>query len=356
MKQSLAGLSLLQLQECLNHLPKFRASQIYKWILSGKNRFEDMTNIPQALQKVLSERFNIFSSKVIKRLEAANTSKIALLLQDNTVIEAVLLSDNKNRLTACLSTQAGCPAMCVFCKTGSLGFKRNLESNEIIEQFLHLKNAAAPGKKNGHVIDNIVIMGMGEPLLNLVNLRKAIDVLCDKKGLNLSQRRITFSTCGICEGFFDLAKNGPYPRAALSLVTADEPLRQRLMPITKNNPLNKVKDALLLYQKNGGGRVTLEIPALALKDSGAVNLSEKDASLIADFAKGMDTVINIIPWNPVEGLQFEGRDLCEPDKKETDNFIKSLESHKLNVTMRLHKGKKICGACGQLGSFSEADM
>ena len=348
----------MELQEVLSPLPKFRACQIYKWIINGKSSFEEMTNIPSVLQKELSQKFNIFSSEAVNRLEAADTRKIALLLHDNAVIEAVLLNDNKNRLTACLSSQAGCPAGCVFCKTGSLGFKRNLESNEIIEQFLHLKSAAQSTaadnrKKNEHIIDNIVIMGMGEPLLNISNLRKAVDFLCDRKGENLSLRRITVSTCGICEGLFDIAKNGPYFRLALSLVTADEPLRRTLMPVTKSNPLNRVKEALLLYQKNGGGRITLEIPLLAFKETGGINSGAKDASYISDFAKGIDAVINIIPWNPVEGLKFEDKDLSEPSKKETENFIKLLESHKLKVTTRLHKGKKISGACGQLGVVSE---
>ncbi|MCL2210676.1 MAG: 23S rRNA (adenine(2503)-C(2))-methyltransferase RlmN [Treponema sp.] len=352
--KTLAGLDILQLQELLPDLPRYRISQIYGWILKGKNRFEDMSNIPSALQKELSQNFNVFSSSVINRLDEADTVKIALQLHDKAVIEAVLLSDGKKRLTACLSTQAGCPAMCVFCKTGSLGFKRNLESAEIIEQFLHLRNTAGSGKKDGHIIDNIVIMGMGEPLLNISNLRKAVEILCDKKGLNLSLRRITVSTCGIYDGILDIAKNGPFFKLALSLVTADENLRRTLMPVTNSNPLNEVKKSLLLYQKNGGGRITLEIPLLAVKETGGINTSVKDASCIADFAKELDTVINIIPWNPVEGLKYENKDLCEPDRKETENFIKALESHKLKVTVRLHKGKKISGACGQLGVVSEA--
>jgi len=353
--KTLAGIDLLQLQELLTHLPKYRSSQIYGWILNGKTSFEQMSNIPLALQNELCENYNIFSGRVINRLEDTNTSKIAIKLQDENIIEAVLLSDNKNRLTACLSTQAGCPAGCIFCKTGSLGFKRNLQSNEIIEQFLFLKNSVSSGKKNGHIIDNVVIMGMGEPLLNLENLKKAINVLCDKKGLNLSLRRITVSTCGICEGLFDIAKNGPYARIALSLVTADETLRRKLMPLAKNNPLKDLKDALLLYQKNGGGRITLEIPLLALKEAGGINISAKDASCISDFAKDLDSVINIIPWNPAEGLKFENKDLREPSKKETEDFIKLLESLNLKVTARLHKGKKISGACGQLGAVSEAE-
>jgi 23S rRNA (adenine2503-C2)-methyltransferase len=185
---------------------------------------------------------------------------------------------------------------------------------------------------------------MGEPLLNLPDLRKAILLLNNKKGINFSLRRITVSTCGICDGLYDLAQNGPYIRLALSLTTADETLRQKLMPITKSNPLEKIKENLLLFQSKGGGRITFEIPLLK-----NLNTRETDAKSAAAFAKGLDTIVNIIPWNPVAGLEFEGRPLCEPEKKETENFISMLESYGLKVTMRLHKGRSVMGACGQLG-------
>ncbi|MCL2809405.1 MAG: 23S rRNA (adenine(2503)-C2)-methyltransferase, partial [Treponema sp.] len=191
-----------------------------------------------------------------------------------------------------------------------------------------------------------VIMGMGEPLLNLENLREAISFFCDPHGMNISRRRITVSTCGICDGLFDIARNGPYIRLALSLVTANTDLRQKLMPISKSNPLKKIKEALLLFQKKSKSRITLEIPLL-----GGINTSNKDACSIAEFAKGLDTVINIIPWNPVPDLLFEGKPLNEPDKKEVQDFIRMLEYQKLKVTKRLHKGRSIMGACGQLGNL-----
>jgi 23S rRNA (adenine2503-C2)-methyltransferase len=165
--------------------------------------------------------------------------------------------------------------------------------------------------------------------------------------LNLSKRRITVSTCGICDSLFDIAQNGPFMRLALSLTTADETLRQKLMPITKNNPLEKIKEALKLFQDNSGGRITLEIPLL-----GGINTRDIDAASIADFAKGLETVINIIPWNPADVPAFENKPLCKPEKKETANFISLLEKQGLKVTMRLHKGQKINGACGQLGSLA----
>jgi 23S rRNA (adenine2503-C2)-methyltransferase len=187
-------------------------------------------------------------------------------------------------------------------------------------------------------------MGMGEPLLNLTALRGAIEFFTDKKGLGFSKRRITVSTCGIADALLDIAKNGPYIRLALSLTSGDEELRQRLMPGTGASPLQKVKEALALFQKNGGGRVTLEIPLL-----GGINTGEKDALSVAEFAKGLEAVINIIPWNPVAGLEFEGRQLEEPGKEETERFINKLESLGLKVTTRYRKGRGVCGACGQLG-------
>ena len=343
---SLIGLSLAEIENLLSDLPRYRAKQIYKWIIRGAACFEEMTDIPLTLQKQLQERFCLFSSGVSALCEDGETKKIVLTLKDEIKIESVLLNDGKDRFTACVSTQAGCPAGCVFCKTGSIGFKRNLAFGEIIEQYSHLLRISGKSSRGGeHLIDNIVVMGMGEPLYNLANLRKAIEILTDKNGFNFSKRRITVSTCGICEGLFDIANNGPFIRLALSLVTGDETLRQKLMPVTKSNPLDTVHKALELYQRNNGGRVTLEIPLLR-----GINTREKDVKSIADFAKGLDTVVNVIPWNKVDGLLFENVQLKEPDNNETDKFIKMLEDYGLNVTVRLHKGKGIMGACGQLGS------
>jgi len=349
--QSLAGLSLNEIKELLLSFTSqtFRAKQIYKWILKGVKDFSQMTDLPVSLQKELAKKYVIYSSAVQSCHEENGVKKIVISLKDGLNIEAVLLSDRKNRLTSCISTQAGCPIGCVFCKTGSLGFKRNLESTEIIEQYLFLKEICGnlQKEKKEHIIDNIVIMGMGEPLLNLENLKKAIEVFNDKDGLNFSKRRITVSTCGICESLFEIANNLPFTRLALSLTTADESLRQKLMPVTASNPLNEIHKALLLFQKNGGGRITLEIPLL-----GGINTREKDARSIFEFSKELETVINIIPWNPVPGLFFEGKVLREPDKKETAEFIKMLESYNLKVTMRLRKGRSVMGACGQLGNLS----
>ena len=352
MKQiSLTGLSLAEIEKLLSYLPRFRATQIHKWITRGIGDFDCMTDLPNSLREELKNNFTLYSSAVENIYDDMDTKKIVVALEDGLKIEAVLLNDGKKRLTACLSTQAGCPAGCVFCKTGSLGFSRNLTCAEIVEQFIFLRNAAEKSEnaeKSRHIIENIVVMGMGEPLLNMDNLRGAVGAFTDPLGINFSKRRITVSTCGICGSLFDIAENGPAVRLAISLTTADEPLRQKLMPITAANPLQKVKEALVLFQRNGGGRVTLETVLL-----GGINTRSEDALSIAEFAGGIDVVVNIIPWNPVAGLGFEGKPLREPETKEIENFTRKLESLGLKVTKRLRKGRGIMGACGQLGVLTQ---
>ena len=348
----LSGLPPEKLAGILAPLPRFRAVQIVKWIAGGIGTFDEMDNLPLSLRKELGEKFFLRPPGVIETIHRSDdgTAKLVMEFSDQVQTEAVLLADSSQkkvpRLTACLSTQAGCPAGCVFCKTGSLGFRRNLSSDEIVEQLLVLKKIA-----NGSPIANIVIMGMGEPLLNLAALRNAIEVFTCKEGLHFSRRRITVSTCGIVDGIIDFANgnangnaDGRPVRLALSLVTADEQLRQRLMPITVNHPLKQVKEALKIFQAKGGGRITLEIVLL-----GGINTQTSHARGIAQFAEGLDAIINLIPWNPVKGLNFEGSPLREPSPAEIASFTGSLESFGLNVTRRYRRGRGVMGACGQLG-------
>ena len=344
-KTAIAGLPLQELAAHLVPLPRFRPAQIFRWIAAGIATFDEMSDLPLSLREELKGRFLLRESRVDKRLDDGDgTVKLAIGLADGAMVEAVLLSDGRNRRTACLSTQAGCPAACVFCKTGSLGFLRNLTAAEIVEQFLFLREAAESKESGGQAIDNIVVMGMGEPLLNLAELRRALAVISAKEGIHFSKRRITVSTCGISGGIIDIADNGPGVRLALSLTTADEYLRRRLMPITASYPLAGVKEALAYFQQKGGGRLTLEAALL-----GGVNTRSEDAAAFARFARGLDTVVNLIPWNPVEGLQFEGKDLREPTEREIEYFAARLEAQGLNVTRRFRKGRSVMGSCGQLG-------
>jgi 23S rRNA (adenine2503-C2)-methyltransferase len=300
-----------------------------------------MQNLPLSLREDLESRFTVYGSAVTERLEDRDgTVKIRISLRDDQRIEAVLLSDEKGRRTACLSTQAGCPAGCVFCKTGSLGFSRSLDPPEIAEQFFFLKSL-------GHTVSNIVVMGMGEPLLNLDALRKALAVLCHPEGTGLSPRRITVSTCGIAAGIRDLADAGPPVRLALSLTAADQGLRERLIPMAAANPLFRIRESLRYFQERGGGRVTLEVVLLS-----GINTRRQDAKALADFAAGLNTVVNLIPWNPLEGFTFEGKALREPSGKEIENFEAMLGESRLKVTRRDRKGRGVLGACGQLGELT----
>ena len=335
--------------------PRFRAAQIFKWIARGAASFDEMTDLSRSLRESLGSRFRLRTGAVADCLrDPDGTVKLSIGLEDGPRVEAVLLADGGGRRTACLSTQAGCPAGCVFCKTGQLGFMRNLGSAEIVEQFLLLRQIAsqeagaaqdAAGGSAPLSIANIVIMGMGEPLLNLTELRRALAVITGKQGMDFSRRRITLSTCGISDGIIDLADKGPGLRLALSLTSADEELRRRLMPITARYPLDGVKAALLHFQRQGCGRVTLEAVLL-----GGLNTGTRDAAAMAGFARGLDAVVNLIPWNPVEGLEFDGRPLREPSAPEVESFAAALEARGLTVTRRFRKGRGVMGACGQLGS------
>jgi 23S rRNA (adenine2503-C2)-methyltransferase len=340
-RPALSGLPLDELSDSIRPLPAFRARQIFKWIAGGACSFGQMTSLPLALREDLDRRFLLYSSAVTARLEdPGGAVKVQIRLRDGVKIEAVLLSDGGKggpRYTACLSTQAGCPGACVFCRTGSLGFLRNLDSPEITEQFLFLR-AMVSG------ISNVVIMGMGEPLLNLGELRRALSVLTAPEGLALSPRRITISTSGVTAGIRDLADQGPPVRLALSLTTADEELRQKLMPIGRANPLPALKEALRYFQRHGGGRVTLEAALFA-----GLNTRPRDAAALITFAEGLDAAVNLIPWNPVEGLEFEGKRLKEPSRAEIEHFTRRLKEGGLKVTRRFRRGRSIQGACGQLG-------
>lgn len=334
----LPGLLPDEITESLNLQQKFRGLQIFKWIGSGTTSFDQMTNLSKDVRQMLSERAVLRSSKVTQTLKDPDgTIKLQITLSDGRAVETVLLTDKEGRKTACVSCQAGCAMKCAFCQTGTLGLARNLTPAEIVEQFLFLEQEC------GH-LDNIVFMGMGEPMMNLEGIRKAIAVLTDKRGRNLSGRRITLSTSGIIKGIYDLADNGPNIRLAVSLTTANEDLRTELMPVNKGNPLPELRKAIDYYAKKSGRRVTLEAALLAGK-----NTDQESAEKMISFAKGIDVNVNLIPWNPVSTLPF-----TEPSNSEVHFFVNYLEKAGVNVTLRTKRGRKIGGACGQLGKTSES--
>ena len=314
---------------------KFRGDQIFKWVGYGVKDFDAMTNLSLDLRNQLKDKAILRCTTLENILKDPDgTIKLQIKLSDGNIVETVLLTDKEDRKTACVSCQAGCGMKCAFCMTGTLGLSRNLLPAEIVEQFLYLEEIA--GK-----LDNIVFMGMGEPMQNLSGIRKAVEILCHKNGRNLSSKRITLSTCGVVKGIYDLADNGPNIRLAVSLTTANEDLRKELMPVAtaKENSLSELRNAIKYYAEKSGKRVTLEAALLA-----KTNTDRESAKNMINFAKNLDVNVNLIPWNPVSILPFE-----EPSNNEVHNFVKQLEEAGINVTLRTRRGRKIGGACGQLG-------
>ena len=360
-KIALSGTTLPELAEYLKKIPggekqpPYRAKQIFSWIKRGARSFDDMTNLPEEFKKTMKEHAVIRGSRIYKK-QCGFDGTIKLVMQlsggetspigsggstGGVLIETVLLpSFSEKYYTACLSTQAGCPMGCVFCKTGSMGFIRNLETSEIAEPYLFLNDELNMNNR----ISNVVVMGMGEPLLNLPALRKALEILCDPSGFGLSKRKITVSTAGICEGIIDMAENGPETALAVSIASACEDLRCRLMPGASKYSLSRLKEALVFYQKKQSRRITIETVLL-----GGINTGTSDAQALIDFTRNIDVAINLIPWNPVNELYFEGKKLRKSGQKEIENFTSVLENGGLTVTRRYRRGSSIAGACGQLG-------
>ncbi|MCR4735081.1 MAG: 23S rRNA (adenine(2503)-C(2))-methyltransferase RlmN [Treponema sp.] len=334
-KLVLTGLLPQEICDSLEIPQKFRGTQIFKWVAQGVTDFDQMSNLSLQMRNEIKEKACLRTSEVSEVLKDPDgTIKLQIKLFDGNYVETVLLTDKEERKTACVSCQAGCAMKCAFCQTGTLGLARNLEAAEIVEEFLYLESIAGR-------LDNIVFMGMGEPMQNLSAIRKAIEILCHKDGRALSSKRITLSTCGIVKGIYDLADNGPNIRLAVSLTTANEELRKELMPVCRapENSLEELKKAINYYAEKTGRRVTLEAALLHNKNTDAESVQN-----MIKFAKHENVNVNLIPWNPVKSLPFE-----EPGSNEVNKFISTLEKAGVNVTLRTRRGRQIGGACGQLG-------
>lgn len=314
----------------------FRAKQINEWLWKkGVGSFEEMTNVSQSLREKLSNAFSFRRAAIEVEAKSSDTTvKFGFRLFDDKMIEGVLIPAG-DRVTACVSTQVGCAMHCAFCATGQMGFIRNLHFSEIFDQFI-LMNAKALAYY-GHPISNIVYMGMGEPLLNFMNVMKSIDLLTSKEGQGLSPQRITLSTAGITEGIRKLADMDFKPGLAVSLHSADPQKRIHLMPVTAHNPLDELQSALKYYHQKTGERVTFEYLLL-----NGINDSQRDAEVLATYCRAFPVKINLIEFNATDS-PFQ--------KSEPENvrrFIQFLESRNMVVNLRHSRGKDIDAACGQL--------
>lgn len=264
------------------------------------------------------------------------TEKFLFKLEDGNTIETVLLRHKDKRNTLCISSQVGCPVKCAFCATGQDGFVRNLDVNEIINQVYTVERRLV---KQGSNINNIVFMGMGEPLLNLSNVLKALDILSNENGINISKRKITISTSGIVPNIEKILLEKLPIELAISLHSAINAKRDMIIPVNRSYPLEDLYAILQEYQRQTKRRISFEYIMI-----NEFNVSDVDANALADFVHEFDHVVNLIPYNPVAGTEFE-----RPSEKKIEKFFTFLKDvRKVNVTLRREKGTDIDGACGQL--------
>lgn len=325
-------------------MKKFYGKEVFTWLHKKITRnYDDMTNLSLKDREILKENtyipfFNLLKHQVSK---IDKTEKFLFELEDGGTIETVLLrhKDFKNkglRNTLCVSSQVGCPVKCSFCATGQGGYLRNLSVSEILNQVYTIERRL---RKKNEEINNLVFMGMGEPLLNIDNLLKAFDILSSEEGINFSKRRITISTSGIVPGIDKILMEKLPIELAISLHSAINEKRDQIIPINKNFPLEDLNTVLVEYQKQTKRRLTFEY---ILIDN--FNVSETDANALADFAHQFDHVVNLIPYNEVEGSPH-----TRPSQKKIEKFYNYLKNfRKVNVTLRQEKGSDIDGACGQL--------
>lgn len=321
-----------KLQEILGLEKPFQARIVRSFLDKGVTDFKQMTSLAKNVRETLAEKYpSALSSNVKKRVESTDAVKLLLTLEDGMEIECVRLSDGNGRYTACLSSQVGCAMHCAFCATGTMGIKRNLKCGEIVEEYIQLE-------KLGEHISHIVFMGMGEPMANFSQVMSAVTELHREDGINISYRRITISTCGLVPGIKRLSELNIPVRLAVSLVSASNETRSRIMKVNSSYPLGELKKALVAFQHKGEKRITLEYCLL-----GGVNTDKKSAEDLFHFTKGLDALVNLIRWNEIPSLPFKS-----PSEEEILSFTRELKRLNISYTIRRSKGQDGNAACGML--------
>jgi 23S rRNA (adenine2503-C2)-methyltransferase len=312
---------------------KYRAKQILSWVYQkGASSLEEMTTLSKPLRRELNDTFSI-SQLIPERVEASQdgTKKFLFPLPDGKSIETVLIPEREHQ-TICISTQVGCRLQCRFCLSGKHGLVRNLTVSEIVNQICAVKEYLG-GEENL----NLVMMGMGEPLANYDNTIKALKIILSPWGVNFSHRRVTLSTAGLIPEMDRLGKELPV-NLAVSLNASDDQTRSYLMPINKKYPLPELMKACSRYPLPPRKRITFEYNLIK-----GVNDSEEDAQRLTKLVKGIRCKINLIPFNPHPGVNFE-----RPDSEIVLKFQQILWTHGVSTLIRKSKGSDIHAACGQL--------
>ncbi len=342
-KIDIKSLRLEELQKKLDQLgePKYRANQICDWLHKKRvTSFDEMTDLPQSLRAELARQFSLDKIDIVRVLGSKDsTQKFLFRLPDGNLIESVLIpaspalyGEKSDRHTICISTQVGCAYGCKFCASGLEGFSRNLRANEIVDQIIAVERAS------GEKIDNIVFMGMGEPLANLDNLMHAIRIINAPWGLGIGARHITVSTSGLAPQIRKLADEPTQVRLAVSLHGATDEVRDRIMPINRRYNIDMLLSACDYHTSRKKQRLTFEYILIA-----GVNDSDEQAHLLAKHAQRLSAKVNLIPYNTVEGLPWS-----RPSRNRQENFLSILRAAGIAGTLRREKGHDIEAACGQL--------
>ncbi|WP_408070597.1 23S rRNA (adenine(2503)-C(2))-methyltransferase RlmN [Butyrivibrio sp. JL13D10] len=314
--------------------PGFRAGQLYDWMHKKQARsFEEMTNLSKALREKLSKECSYVSLSIVRVQESKldGTRKYLFELADGNLIESVFMKYRFGN-SVCVSSQVGCRMGCRFCASTIDGVERNLEPSEILDQIYAIT------RDTGEKVSRVVVMGSGEPLDNYDNILKFIRFLTDENGLNLGQRNLTISTCGIVPNMKRLADEKLQINLAISLHASNQAKRQELMPIANKYSIEELLDACRYYFDNTGRQLTFEYSLV-----GGVNDTDEDADELADILGKLNCVVNLIPVNPIKE-----RDFVESTAERVQAFKKKLEKRHINATVRREMGRDIDGACGQL--------
>ena len=350
--------------------PAYRVTQLLDWLYVRRAvNWDAMTNLPKQLREKLRENFLLKTLELIRKQGSHDTTqKFLWRLHDHSLIESVLIPANSalygeasDRHTVCISTQVGCAYGCKFCASGLDGWKRNLAPDEIVEQVLAVERwsesssssssnltdePAARTRMSKRMIDNVVVMGMGEPLANYDNLLKALKILNAPWGGGIGARKIMISTSGLAPQIRRLAKEPVQFRLAISLHGATDETRNKIMPVNRKYPLKELVNACEEYQHEKGRMITLEYILIA-----GVNDSIAETRPLASLARKLYAKVNLIPYNKVEGLPWE-----RPDENVCERFLSALEKEKVIATLRREKGHDIDAACGQLRLKTEKEL
>ncbi len=337
------SLQLEELGEKLRELgePSYRSRQIADWLYKKRvESFEEMTDLPHELRGRLANLFGFDRLEVVRVLGSRDTTrKFLFRLADGNLIESVLIpaspalyGQKSDRRTICISTQVGCAYGCKFCASGLEGFSRNLRANEIIDQIITVE------RESGDKIDNIVFMGMGEPLANFDNVLRAIRIINAPWGLGIGARRLTVSTSGLAPKIRKLADESLQIRLAVSLHGATDKVRDQIMPINRRYNLDTLLSACDYYAARKKQQLTFEYILIA-----GVNDADDQANLLAQHARRLSAKVNLIPYNTVEGLEWS-----RPSRNRQEKFLSILRAREVAATLRTEKGNDIDAACGQL--------